>query len=63
MDLDDLILLVTALRSRRRRRRRPLFEPREFAATRRPILEWLHSPTLLYNATGLKLETLQRLCN
>jgi hypothetical protein len=64
MDLDDLILFAVALRARRRRRRcRPQSEPLQFAITRRPTHEWLNSPTLLFNSTGLRLETIHRLCS
>ncbi len=59
MDIDDIILLAAASRAHRRRPAQP---PVPFAATRRPIEEWLDSPTLLFNATGLRLITIQRLC-
>jgi hypothetical protein len=59
MDIDDILLLTAAFRARRRRPTQP---PVPFAATRRPIKEWLSSPTLLFNTTGLRLQTLQRLC-
>jgi hypothetical protein len=62
MDTDDIVLLAAAFKARRGRRRRPALSPRPFAATRRPIEEWLSSPTLLFNATGLRLVTIQRLC-
>jgi hypothetical protein len=59
MDIDDIILLAAASGAHRRRPAQP---PVPFAATRRPIEEWLDSPTLLFNATGLRLITIQRLC-
>jgi hypothetical protein len=59
MDIDDIILLAATSRAHRRRPAQP---PVPFAATRRPIKEWLDSPTLLFNATGLRLITIQRLC-
>jgi hypothetical protein len=59
MDDDDLIILAAASR---RRRRAPYRDPIPFAQTRRPIEEWLDSPILLFNTTGLRAETIARLC-
>ena len=59
IDTDDLILIAATLRARRRQPTQP---PKPYAITRRPIDEWLDSPTLLFNATGLQLSTIQRLC-
>jgi hypothetical protein len=59
IDTDDLILIAAAFRARRRQSMQP---PKPYALTRRPIDEWLDSPTLLFNATGLQLSTIQRLC-
>jgi hypothetical protein len=59
IDTDDLVLIAAAFRARRRQSMQP---PKPYALTRRPIDEWLDSPTLLFNATGLQLSTIQRLC-
>jgi hypothetical protein len=50
MDIDDIILLAAAEQARRRE---ALSSPKPFAPTRRLLQEWLDSPVLLFNATGL----------
>jgi hypothetical protein len=59
MDINDIILLAAAEQARRRE---ASSSPKPFAPTRRPLQEWLDSPVLLFNATGLQLPTLERLC-
>jgi hypothetical protein len=50
MDIDDIILLAAAEQARRRE---ALSSPKPFVPTRRLLQEWLDSPVLLFNATGL----------
>ena len=56
-DEDTAIDLAVALILRRRRRQRRLY-----ARTCRPLLEWLRNEQLLWDTTGLQLETLHQLC-